>query len=123
MARLKLQMGNTYQDVSINYNEFDTNIMGGCVTVIVHGDNATHAQHCAGGFQALDQYILQGVGTVQIIIIVAHFFSGEDWTRVMAWVQQNKGTGRASYVKSSHALINMDAVRNRNLNNHFLRDL
>jgi hypothetical protein len=96
-------MSNNSQLVGDDCNELDTNIMGGCITVIVHGDNATRAQHCAGGFGALDPFILHGLRPVRIIVIVARSFEGSDRKEVNNRVRDNKGEGKASWVNSRHA--------------------
>lgn len=123
MSTIKLTQDTIYTKVTPSHDKLDTGTMGGCVTVIVHGAKATRAQHCSGGFQALDEKILDGIGTVNTIVVVAPYFAGYDWERVLEWVRDNKGTGLASYVKSGRALINLNAVRNRDLDGCFIKTI
>ena len=123
MPKIKLNMSSKYTNVTRLHNELDTGHMAGCVTVIVHGFLATRAQHCYGGFDFLDKAILDGIGTVQVIVVVAPWFYGKEWNRVLNWVQNNKGNGLATYVKSKHALINLQAVRKGDLDHCFIKNV
>jgi hypothetical protein len=108
MTHVTLSMSNQFTDVSHN-TSLSTGIMGGCVTVIVFGTNATRAQHCAGGFQALDSHILN-VGAVTAIIVAAPLLSGYDPERVMRWVTRNKRGGRSMFVNRD-CRIDLERVR------------
>lgn len=48
-----LYQANVHSDLSLRTQVIDTNIMGGCITVILKTANRLRAQHCAGGIQAL----------------------------------------------------------------------
>ena len=108
-GHVTLSMDFSCTDVS-NYDTLSTGAMGGCVTVIVHGAHGTRAQHCAGGFQALDHSITN-VGTIRTIVVAAPMLTGNDPLRVLEWVAQNKGTGRSMFVKNS-CRIDLRAMRN-----------
>ncbi len=112
MPKITLMMSTKYTDVHRGYDELDTGRMAGCVTVIVHGSHATRAQHCNGGFKFLDKDILNGIGTVKVIAIVANLINSDEHYLIYKWVDKVGGkTGRATYINSSHALINLNAMR------------
>jgi hypothetical protein len=90
LADITLTQGNVFQDVT-GYSTVTTGAMGGCVSIIVIGLNGVRAQHCSGGFAALDPRVRLVGPITAIIIAAAHFSGGADFVRVQRWVAQHRG--------------------------------
>lgn len=109
MADITLTQGNVFQDVT-GYSTVTTGAMASCISVIVVGLNGVRAQHCSGGFQALDPRV-RLVGPITAIIIAAARLERDDLARVQRWVAQHRGpVARTHCAIGGNVRVNIGAV-------------